>query len=259
MDDAPDSSFFSGRKIAADISSTVQKHQQQQTSVKQDRAQWSLLNAEVYQVLNESLQQAQDLYQQRYGDNDTQHDMEINQKIIDALSTAIANGHWEGGLLFEAAGKELKRLRERLIKGFQLKDTQSDADDAQEKVTIKPGYQQVYIALYATAGDKLHEWEKLLSVLPAKSVGRPVYESEEDVKAFIASRPVRTKDAFVAVQVKDEDIITPRGRAHYNEDRDGRPLLLIRETAVQLVNIIKFENFSGSYTYKHERLNKITP
>ncbi len=47
-------------------------------------------------------------------------DTEYNLEMIRALDEAIAKGHWEGGLFFQAAGKKLRDLSEKLKKEFQI-------------------------------------------------------------------------------------------------------------------------------------------
>jgi hypothetical protein len=51
-------------------------------------------------------------------DQDTEHSLEL----IRALDEAIAKGHWEGGLFFQAAGKKLRDLSERLKKELNFED-----------------------------------------------------------------------------------------------------------------------------------------
>lgn len=253
----PNNTNTSGRKLAAEISSTLRQHKPTQQASKADRAQWTLRNTEVYTVLYQALDEVEAEHRRRYHNDETVSDPELNQQILAALDKAIDTGHWEGGLLFDMAGKDLRRLRETLGEQFQLTVlTAEKSSGASAEVTVAAGEVSVYVALYLANGDKLPEWERVLGLLSTKSIGRPIYQNENDVRAFIASRPMRTKDAYVVVHVKEGDIIKPRDRDYYNKDRTGRPLLLVKEEAIKINNIVKFVHNTGTYHYDNGRLVK---
>jgi len=177
-------------------------------------------------------------------------------KILKALDEAIATGPWTYNLLFSGVGKKLREMRDRFVQELNLEEY------AQEAVPqIDPtaeDYTEVYVSLYQAEGANISKWQNVVNSLVGYNVTRPVYKNEDDIQTAIKNKEFRQNDAYVAVKIRKDDILAPLTEK-LPVDRYGNPLLVLREGAIKLENILRFSHQSGTYDYKGGVLTKKTP
>ena len=180
-----------------------------------------------------------------------------NLEILKALNEAIEKGPWEHNLFFRGIGKKLRDARDRFQRELGLdellKAEESGAADAAE---IDHNYTEVYISLYQSEGANMQKWASVIGSLVGHSISRPVYRKEDDIQAAIRAKDYKLNDGYVAVRIKNNLILKPYGDKP-RLDRFGRELLILREDAVLLENIIYFEHVSGRYTFSKGILTKV--
>jgi intracellular multiplication protein IcmQ len=109
--------------------------------------------------------------------------------------------------------------------------------------------------LYAFDGSSLQSWERILQHLPNQVVSRPVYENEEDVIASIRSKSNRINEAYASIYV-DPQYILPQPAEKIPVDKLGKPLLALKDKAINLDNVDVFVHQSGTYRFASGRLIK---
>ncbi len=187
-------------------------------------------------------------------DEDTKHSLEL----IRALDQMIADGNWEGGLFFQAAGKKLRALSEELKAELQLTEAeQPSATAIIDYVKQKSGLIEIYISVYCTEGRNIKKWEIVLANLPRQVVSRPIYKREKDIKETIHTKENPVNDAYVVAYVTDMDILKPSFRDKAIVDRFGHELLRLKDNALKPENITKLVHLTGEYTYRKNILAKL--
>lgn len=181
-------------------------------------------------------------------------------KIIEALDDAIANGPWEASNFLRAIGNNLREIRETFV---------NDADSAgQEKakmaahlanrVALRAGQQEIFIALYSSEGNNLQSWERILVNLPKQIISRPIYANEDDLKELIRSKERKVNEAYVSIYISQNDILQPTSD-RIPVDKLGKPLLSLKNKSLNLDNINRFVHQSGTYSFLYGRLVKNLP
>jgi hypothetical protein len=104
--------------------------------------------------------------------------------------------------------------------------------------------QFVYVHLFHANGKQINRWANVLSPrnLVEYSVNRPIYENEEQVKAYIRSRPQVDEHAYIVVKINKSDVL-PKQQL----DILGQPLLKLKERSLQSDNLLKFVYKNESY------------
>jgi intracellular multiplication protein IcmQ len=187
-------------------------------------------------------------------DQDTEHSLEL----IRALDEAIAKGHWEGGLFFQAAGKKLRDLSERLKKELNFEDEKHPSPTEMiDYVKQKSGLVETYIAVYCAEGNNVARWEAVLSNLPRQVVGRPIYKREKDIKDIIATKENPINDGYIVAYITEMDILKPSFREKATVDRFGHELIRLKDNTLKLENITKLIHLTGEYAYKNGKLTRL--
>jgi Dot/Icm secretion system protein IcmQ len=183
----------------------------------------------------------------------------IGLQLIHGLDKVIAEGHWEGGLLFQAAGKKLRDLREKLQQEFSI-DIDNEASPTEMKDILKQqsGLIEIFISLYNADGRNVKKWELVLASLTKQLVSHAIYKKEKDIKDTISAKENPINDAYVVAYVSEMDILTPSFRDKKLLDRFGHELISIKENALKNENITKLVHLSGEYSYHKGQLTKIT-
>src|SRR5690348_13502432 len=155
-------------------------------------------------------------------DEDKKHSLEL----IRALDQMIADGNWEGGLFFQAAGKKLRILSAELKAELQLtEEQQPSAAEVIDYVKQKSGLIEIYISVYCIEGKNMKKWEIVLENLPRQIVSRPIYKREKDIKETIHTKENPINDGYAVAYVTDMDILKPSFRDKALVDRFGHELL----------------------------------
>lgn len=179
-----------------------------------------------------------------------------NLDILKALNEAIEKGPWEHNLFFRGIGKKLRDARDRfqrelgLERLLKVEETEEAVDEVDQQ------FVEVYISLYQSEGANMQKWASVIGTLAGHSVSRPVYKKEEDIQTAIRAKEYKLNDGYVAVRVKTDCILKPYGDKP-PLDRFGRELLVLREDAVQLSNVLYFVHQSGRYTFERGVLVKM--
>ena len=182
-----------------------------------------------------------------------------NLDIIRALDKLIAEGHWEGGLFFQAAGKQLRDLSAQLKEELQIDtDAQTAATEMKDLVKQHSGLVEIFISVYNADGRNIGKWELVLSNLIKQLISRPIYKREKDIKDSINAKENPINDAYAVAYINEMDILTPSFRDKKPLDRYGHELLIIKENGLKPENITKLVHLTGEYTYHKGSLHKIS-
>jgi intracellular multiplication protein IcmQ len=176
--------------------------------------------------------------------------------MLIAFDNALADGPWTDTKFLSLIGQKLHRLRDEVFTELEHADDtpQSRASRAgQQEPSRFAAMKKVYIALYAFDGSNLESWARIVSHLPNQVTSRPVYEKEEDAIANISNKSNRINEAYAIVYVDPRSILTqPPERVP--KDKLGKPLLVLKDNAVQLDNFEVLMHESGIYRYVSGRL-----
>ncbi len=177
--------------------------------------------------------------------------------ILKALDDAIEHGPWDESNFLRVIGKNLREIRD----GFanQLHDPGYEkskiASHLANRVALRSGQQEIFIALYSSNGTNMQSWERILMNLPKQMISRPIYDNEEDLRAIIKTKENKNNEAYVSMYVSQSDILmltadkTP-------VDKLGKSLLTLKDKSLSLDNINRFVHISGTYQYVQGRLVK---
>lgn len=181
----------------------------------------------------------------------TDEEVQKSLEALKALDKAIEGGPWDKSLLLRAIGKKLHDARERFIEDLDLKEILEKSSASQE--IAQPSLQnadflEVYVSLYQAQGTNLQKWAAILTSITQLSITRPIYKNEEDIKASIRAKDFQANDAYVAVKVRQTDVMkSPEGKTPV--DRFGRELLVLKENVVRPENISRFVHLTGEYRF----------
>lgn len=189
-----------------------------------------------------------------------QNDPEINHKLLAILDELIENPCWDKSLFLKATSKELSDFHNKLSESLVLElpkvasEEQQDGKKTTESTaTIPEGKQEVYVGLYQNEGMKLANWEKSLELLIKNSSSRPIYAQEVKAKDMLVKQGNNPNLAYIAILVdKDAVVAVPEKLI---TDRFGHELLTLREDALRLDNIRRFNHVSG--VYKLDKKNRL--
>lgn len=181
------------------------------------------------------------------------------QAILKALDETIATGPWEESNFLRVIGKNLREIRDNFakqlgddVRGQEKSKTESNLAN---RIALRAGQQEVFIALYSTEGHNIQAWERILANLPRQMISRPIYADEKDVQYSIKAKENKVNEAYVAIYIDQNDLLTvPADKVPM--DKHGRPLLSLKDRSIHLENIIRFVHLSGVYRYSKGRLVK---
>ena len=177
--------------------------------------------------------------------------------ILKALDKALTTGPWEDSNFLRVIGKNLKQIRDNFANEIAVvKEEKANAlISLVQGVSKRSDQQEVYVSLYTTGGGVLQAWERVIANLPRQVISRPVYADEGDVRQLIKSKENKINEAYVAIYINQSDMLNPSADK-IPKDRFGKPLLMLKDKAVNLININRFVHSSGVYTLMKGRLVK---
>lgn len=179
--------------------------------------------------------------------------------ILQALDEALSKAPWDASTFLSLIGKKLQSIRDELAETLDNHDHDTEGSPPKlNQQTVADRYikmKKVYIALYAIDGSNLQSWERILQHLPKQVISRPVYENEEDVMTSIRSKSNRLNEAFAAIYVEPQYILS-QSAEKISVDRLGKPLLALKDKAINLENVDVFVHQSGTYRFVGGRLIK---
>jgi intracellular multiplication protein IcmQ len=182
-------------------------------------------------------------------------DKEQSTKILSALDEALSEGPWSETTFLNLIGKKLQTIRNEFADSLEDNDGHAIALDKiiQTKADKRAQLQKVFVSLYAIDGRSLAAWERILEHLPEQITSRPVYETEEDVIESMRSKTNRVNEAYAIVYI-DPQCILNLDKDKIAVDKLGKPLLTLKNRAIQLDHIEELVHETGQYQYVHGRL-----
>ncbi len=176
--------------------------------------------------------------------------------ILKALDEAIEEGPWEASNFLRVIGKNLHEIRDVFAAESNTTpgETSGIVSHLANRIALRSGQQEVFVALYSSDGSNVSSWERILMNLPKQMISRPIYADEEDIKALIRTKLNKINEAYVSMYINQSDILflspdkTP-------VDKLGKPLLSLKNKSLNLDNINRFIHQSGTYHYAHARLS----
>ena len=175
----------------------------------------------------------------------TEQELKIALEIKKILDEGIEAGPWQANLFLKGIKKKLEELRDNFVAKIGLE--QHDTQIASDLLSDNSGEStEVYIALYQSQGGNLHKWREVVVSLVRYTMGRAIYRNEADVQAAIRLTDRNLNNAYVVVKVSSDAIITD-SEEQARTDREGRQLIRLSETAIQLKNIIRLVHATGHY------------
>lgn len=184
---------------------------------------------------------------------------EKNISILKALDEAITDGPWDKSNFLRAVGKKLAVIKENFVVNTKDKNKNNAKEQDVQISTLDIGSKQkeIFISLYASEGSNLKVWERILANLPKQIVSRAIYEKEEDIKKLIKSKIQKINEAYIAIYINQEDLLT-LSADKIPKDKFGVNLLVLKNQTLNLENICKFVHESGVYRYIKGQLLKIS-
>ncbi|MDX1837503.1 Dot/Icm secretion system protein IcmQ [Legionella taurinensis] len=186
-------------------------------------------------------------------DDDVQEQIDI---LIKTLNEAIDNGPWEDSNFLRVVGKNLREIRDNFIRqvGLSPEEKLKSAVNALQR-NLHNDQQLVFVSLYSSEGQNLQSWERIIANLQRQIISRPIYADEADIVNLIKSKEKKINEAYLAIFINQSDLLLlPPDKTPL--DKLGRPLITLKDKAINLDNIVRFVHFSGVYTYLKGRLIK---
>lgn len=177
------------------------------------------------------------------------------KKTLQALDDALASGTWTETSFIIIVGKKLRVLRDDLaakIDKFEAGETGSQEYLA-HRAHLTASHKLVYISLYSLEGANIASWERIIANLQRQIVSRPVYTNEEDAQNIIKTKEKKINEAYVSFYVSEVDVLElPADKIPL--DKLGKPMLVLKDNAINLENIEYFFHLSGKYRYSRGQL-----
>jgi len=176
--------------------------------------------------------------------------------ILKMLDDAIEDGPWDESNFLKVIGKNLREIRENFIK--QVIESSKEKVTAESNLThtLHSGLQEVFVALYSTEGNTIQSWERIIANLPKQVISRPIYANEYDIQFLIKSKENKINEAYLSIFINQNDIL-PLASEKVPMDKFGKPLITLKDRAINLNNITRFIHLSGAYKYVKGRLVKM--
>ncbi len=180
---------------------------------------------------------------------------EKNTAILAAMDQLMAGAAWNESTFFRVMGNQLRGLRTRFAEQTQDLSNNSTkvAADLLSRIAMRRGQREIFISLYCSDGTLLPSWEKLILNLSQQTTSRPIYASEADVQAMIATKENKVNEAYVSIYV-DQNCILPSSQDNPSVDKLGHSLLILKNNAVTLKNIHFFVHGLQRYEYAQGKL-----
>lgn len=180
------------------------------------------------------------------------------KKMLEALNNTLNIGSWSEGSFILMLGKKIRTLRDDLAAQItKYEETElSSPEYLAHRAHLSASHVLVYVSLYSLEGVNIGSWEQIIANLPRQIVSRPVYANEEDVQNIIKTKDKKINEAYAAFYV-DSDAILNVATDKTTLDKLGKPILVLRDNAINLENIEYFVHLSGKYQYSRGRLTTL--
>ncbi|RUR12250.1 Dot/Icm secretion system protein IcmQ [Legionella sp. km772] len=183
---------------------------------------------------------------------------EQNARILKALNKAIEEGPWDKSNFLRMIGKNLITIRDDFLTRLGAKTEHELRNESQlaNKMALRSNQQEIFISLYCFDGTNIQSWERIVANLPKQTVSRPIYANEEDLKEILKLKDNKNNEAYVAIFIDKQDILT-LSSDKILKDKLGTPLLSLKDRTLNLENISRFVHSTGTYQFQRGRLVKM--
>jgi intracellular multiplication protein IcmQ len=177
-------------------------------------------------------------------------------EFLKLFNEILEKPSWHENVYLKAVHKKLLLIRDEFKNDADLSESDltrfaTDNDPSHSFVKVqRQGFQEVYIVLYNAQGTELSKWESLLNSIERQAVNRPSYAIEDYAKAMMRNTAHPFNEAYVAIDVPQEDILASSTRA----DRYGQALITLEDGAIKIENIQRFVHKSGIYQLQNKKL-----
>lgn len=179
------------------------------------------------------------------------------EEILESIDKTIKNGPWDKSNFLKAIGKNLQEIRDDFHHKIHAEAETIKKQEHISQPTLKPGQIEIFVSLYSTNGSSLQTWERILMNLPKQIISRPIYADEEAIKTVIKSKENRLNEAYISLFISETSLLElPQDKISY--DKLGQPLLTLKNNAIHIENINRFEHTSGTYLFVNSRLLRQT-
>ena len=175
--------------------------------------------------------------------------------ILKALDNAIAQGPWDESNFHRVIGKNLREIRDNFTNQANASTNEhvKMAETIANRLALRSGQQEIFIALYSSDGSNMLSWERILGNLPRQMISRPIYAQERDVKDIIKTKENKINEAYVSIFVGAEDLLQVDADK-VPIDKLGKQLLSLKDKSLRLDNISRFVHHTGVYKFVNGRL-----
>jgi intracellular multiplication protein IcmQ len=173
-------------------------------------------------------------------------EIKVALEVKKILDEGIQCGPWQANLFLQGIKKKLEELRDQFVAHVDLEHYVDQKENF--ATALNQNVTEVYISLYQSQGVNIHKWQEVIISLVRYSIGRPIYQDEEDVKAATRLTDRNPNNAYVVVRV-NSDAILPDSIEQPRVDRAGRKLITLQEGAITLHNIVHLVHATGQYKF----------
>lgn len=169
--------------------------------------------------------------------------------IIVMVDHVMESGDWNTSLFLKNTLKPLIGIRAEAQAELDRYQTKAHAAVSYAKPLVDDEM-EVYISLFQSDGYNMGKWAMQLRSLDRYIVGRPVYQTEEDVQKRVRLRSLAgANEAYVVVAIKKRDVQSPDLNAKPIKDQFDLPLLLLKEVALRNGRIDAFVHQGVRYQF----------
>lgn len=177
----------------------------------------------------------------------SEQEVGVVKEVKKILDEGIQEGPWQANLYLKGIKKKLEELRDQFEADIGLDQLNREGCNGNDL----PGQSlnnttEIYISLYQSQGSNIQKWQEVIASLVRYSMGRPIYKDEEDVRAATHLTDRNPNNAYVVLKVTNDAILAD-SQEQPRVDREGRKLLMLKEGAITLHNIVRLVHASGHY------------
>jgi hypothetical protein len=173
------------------------------------------------------------------------------KSVIERLTKVLNRGDWSSRMVLKVSHRRLSAIKDKLEALIKKPVAKKPA----QKNVLKPDQLYVYLSIFQQDGSDIKGWSYQLSMLQSISVGRAIYQQQDQVEAYVRSRPDPSKEAYVKLRIQKSSIFSDA-----SADANGFALLRIRQLAIQPNCIEKFVTGKGDhYLWRDGCLERVDP
>lgn len=177
----------------------------------------------------------------------------LAHQVITTVDKVLSYAGDEDSLFVRNTTRPLRELREHAQAVLARVDT---FEASQQVVGPSLGADNVpvYVLLFQAQGHDMQKWAQLLRSLGQYTLGRPIYQAEEDVRRVIRLRLSDDKEAYVKVAVPQSALSSSEALST-RKDRYGNALLSLPVGVIRPENILEFVHGKHHYHFIRGQLH----